>query len=175
MTRCSSTIRLLEKARTRTLVFESSVLHVSHWWFCSWERKQRKHAIGKPLLDRERERERERGKTRFCDQSCRIDVNEKVDGTILKVILFGLTEDSILMNETSENTLNEGINRIFRVKIQFRENESRLSTTWRSKIWSEEIQNTHFRVTAWAWISKTTIVESQSMGRSSPAWENTLV
>ena len=52
-------------------VFESSVLHVSHWWFCSSERKQRKHAIGKPLLDRER------GKRRFCDQCCRVDVKEK--------------------------------------------------------------------------------------------------
>ena len=41
-------------------VVESSVLHVSHWWFCSSERKQGKHAIGKPLQDREREREKER-------------------------------------------------------------------------------------------------------------------
>ena len=38
-------------------VFESSVLHVSHWWFCSSERKQRKHAFEKPLQERERERE----------------------------------------------------------------------------------------------------------------------
>ena len=126
-------------------------------------REKAKKACNRETVAWQREREERQG---FCDQSCRIDVNEKVDGTILKVILFGLTEDSILMNETSENTLNEGINRIFRVKIQFRENDSRLSTTWRSKIWSDEIQNTHFRVTAWAWISKTTIVESQSMGRS---------
>ena len=47
------------------------------------------------------------------------------------------------MNEISENTLNEELNRIFLVKFQFRENETRLSTTWRSKIWSEEIQKTH--------------------------------
>ena len=67
MTRWPSTIRTTisptsRKPRTRTqdnsvfsTVFESSVLHVSHSWFCSSERKQRKHAIGKPLQDRERE------------------------------------------------------------------------------------------------------------------------
>ena len=37
-------------------LFESSVLHVSHWWFCSSERKQRKHASGKPLPDREEQK-----------------------------------------------------------------------------------------------------------------------
>ena len=48
------------------------------------------------------------------------------------------------MNEISENTSNEELKKLFLVKIQFRENCTRLSTTWRSKIWSEEIQNTHY-------------------------------
>ena len=30
------------------------------------------------------------------------------------------------------------------MKIQFSENYDRLSTTWRSKIWSEEVRNTHY-------------------------------
>ena len=55
-------------------VFESSVLHVAHWWFCSLERKQRKQQSRNRC---KRERERERGKRRFCDQCCRVDVNEK--------------------------------------------------------------------------------------------------
>ena len=53
-------------------VFESSVLHVAHWWFCSLERKQRKQQSRNRC-----KRERERGKRRFCDQCCRVDVNEK--------------------------------------------------------------------------------------------------
>ena len=47
------------------------------------------------------------------------------------------------MDEISENILNEELNKLLLVKIQFRENYTRLSTTWRSKIWNEEIQNTH--------------------------------
>ena len=43
------------------------------------------------------------------------------------VILFRLTENSILMNDISENTLNEELNKLFLVKIQFRENYTRLS------------------------------------------------
>ena len=59
---------------------------------------------------------------------------------MLGVILYRLTKNSILMNEISENTLNEELNKLFFVKIQFRENYTRLSTTLRSKIWSEETQ-----------------------------------
>ena len=48
------------------------------------------------------------------------------------------------MIEISENILNEELNKLFLVKIQFRENCTGLSTTWRSKIWNEEVQNTHY-------------------------------
>ena len=48
------------------------------------------------------------------------------------------------MNEISENTLNEELNNLFMVKIQSREIYTRLSTTWRSRIWNEEIQNMHY-------------------------------
>ena len=60
-----------------------------------------------------------------------VDVNEKVDGTVLGVILFRLTESSILMIEISEDTWNEELNKPFLVNIQLRENYTRLSTTWR--------------------------------------------
>ena len=65
-------------------------------------------------------RQRER-KKRFRDQCCRVDV-EEVDGTVLGVILFRLTENYILMNEISEKTQNEELNKPFFVKIQLREN-----------------------------------------------------
>ena len=69
----------------------------------------------------------------------------KVDGTVLGVILFRLTENSFLMNEISQKTWNEELNKLFLVKIQFRENNIHwMSTTWRSKIQSEEIQNTYW-------------------------------
>ena len=48
------------------------------------------------------------------------------------------------MNEIFEDTWNEELNKLFLVKIQFAENKTRLSTTWRSNIWNEEIQNTHY-------------------------------
>ena len=68
----------------------------------------------------------------------------KVDGTVLGVILFGLTENSFLMDEIFEKIFNEELNKLFLVKIQFRENHTRLSMTWRYKIQSEEIQNTYY-------------------------------
>ena len=46
----------------------------------------------------------------------------KVDGTVLGVILFRLTVNSIQRNEISEETWNEELNKLFLVKIQFREN-----------------------------------------------------
>ena len=48
------------------------------------------------------------------------------------------------MNEVSENTLNEELDKLLLVKIQFRENYFWMSTRWRSRIWSEEIQKTHW-------------------------------
>ena len=46
---------------------------------------------------------------------------ERVDGTAPGVILFRLTENYILMNEISEKTWNEELNKPFLVKIQLRE------------------------------------------------------
>ena len=48
------------------------------------------------------------------------------------------------MNEISENTSNEELNKLFMVKIQFGENYIRLSTTWRYRTQHEEIENTHY-------------------------------
>ena len=69
---------------------------------------------------------------------------EKDDGTAQGVNLIRLTENSNLMKEISENTLNEELNKLFMVKIQFRENFTPLSTTWTSRIWNEDIQNVHY-------------------------------
>ena len=48
------------------------------------------------------------------------------------------------MNEISEKTWNEELNKLFLVKVQLRENNIWLSTTWRSRTQSEEIQNMHW-------------------------------
>ena len=101
--------------------------------------KAKEACLAKPLQDRERER-KEKVLWSVLQSRCQ----GKVDGTALRVILFRLTENSILMNEISENTLNVELNKLFLVKFHFRENYSQLSTTWRSQIWSEEIQSTHY-------------------------------
>ena len=70
------------------------------------------------------------------------------------------------MNEISENTLNEELNKLFLVKIQFRENYARLSTTWRSKIWSDS-EYALFDSQRELESKKTTIIGSELMGRAS--------
>ena len=87
------------------------------------------------------------------------------ENSILKTL-----RNSILTDEISENTWNEELNKLFLVKIQIRENYTRLSITR-----NEESQNMHCSIATRAWISKTTNIESQSMGRSSSTWENTFV
>ena len=52
---------------------------------------------------------------------------EEVEETVQGVILVRLTENSILVNEIFENTFNEKLNKLFMVKIQFRENYAQLS------------------------------------------------
>ena len=64
-----------------------------------------------------------------------------VDRTIFGVIHFRLLENSVLMDEISNNILSEELKKPL-VKNQLR--EFFLSTRWRSRIWSEEIQNTHW-------------------------------
>ena len=104
-------------------VFEASVSQVSHG--DSALQRESKERMPRETVARQREWG---GKRRFCDQWYR------VDGTVLGVLLFRLIENSILMSEISENTSNEELNKLFLVKIQFREDETRLSTTWRSTI-----------------------------------------
>ena len=43
------------------------------------------------------------------------------------------------MDEISENIFNEELDKLFMVKIRFREDYVWMSTSWRSKIWDEEI------------------------------------
>ena len=47
------------------------------------------------------------------------------------------------MDEISENIFDEELNKLLLLKIQFRENYTWMSPTWRSRNQSEEIQNTH--------------------------------
>ena len=74
-------------------------------------------AIGKPLLDREKRMRR------FCDQCCRVDVKERLTERYLceseesqENLFWRVSENSILMNEMSENTLNEELDKLLLVK-----------------------------------------------------------
>ena len=174
VTRCPSTIRTTIASLTsrephaRTLdcsVFPQCVKPLSrtaHGNFVLRREKPRNHASGNRCKTEKERKE----KDLWSVLQSRCQGRVAVPG----VVLFRL-ENSMLMNEISENTLNE-LNKVFLVKIQLRENYTRLSATWRSKIWSKKPQNVHWLTTR-AWISKTTIIGIQSMGRWSS--ENTLV
>ena len=74
----------------------------------------------------------------------------RVDGTVLGVILFRLTENSVLMNEISENTWNEVLNKLFMVKNQLksecalvesqRELESQRRQVLEASQWADQAQ-----------------------------------
>ena len=76
------------------------------WWFRSWGEKQRKHAIGKPLLDREKEK-KEKVLWSVLQSRCQ----RKVNGTVF-VWVWKVSENSILMNEISEKTWNEELDKL---------------------------------------------------------------
>ena len=121
-------------------MFESSVSHVSQNYFCiQVESKESMHRETDCWTEREKERNEREGFVISVVSRWQ----RKIDGTTLGVILFRLSENSILMDEISEIILNEELNKLSLVKIQFRENYFWMSTRWRSRIWSEEIQNTH--------------------------------
>ena len=170
-TRCPSTIRttiasMTSRKPTREnteqigvpTLFETSVLHVSHRAF-ALQREIQESMLGKPLLDRERER-KEKG---------------KVDGTVLGVILFRLTE-----NSSDERDLREDLERRAQQAVLGENSARRKFTLDWLRLGDPELRAKKFRVRiGWvptrAWISKTTIIGSQSRGRASSAWENTLV
>ena len=99
-------------------MLESSVSHVS----CDDVALQIENKEGMHReTDCERERERKR-KEKVLWSVLQSRCQRKVDGTTLGVILFRLSENSILMDEIFENIFNEELNKLLLVKIQFREN-----------------------------------------------------
>ena len=69
---------------------------------------------------------------------------EKVEGTVQDVILVRLKENSILVNEISEHTWNEELDKPIMVTSQSRENYTRLSITWRSRTQNLERRNSEY-------------------------------
>ena len=114
-------------------VQEIGISHVG--WAVFVIEPDRQQAIVFQCLSAERER-KEEVLWSVLQSRCQ----RKVHGTV-QVWVWGVSENSILMDEISENIFNEELDKLSLVKIQFRENFSRLTTTWR--IWNEEIQNTH--------------------------------
>ena len=152
-------------------MFESSVLHVFHWWFCSSDRKQRKHAIGKPLLDREKQK-KEKVWRSVMQSRCQ----RKVNGTVL-VWVWRVTENSILMDEISENIFNEELDKLSKAENSIQKNYIWMSTTWRSRNQSEEIQNTHYSSHSASLFLKNNNYWKPIRASStcSSTWENTFV
>ena len=144
-------------------MLEASVSHVSHG--------ERKDSTHRENVARQREK-KEKVLWLVLLNRCQ----RKVDGTVLGFIFFGLKQNYILMDEISEKTWNEELNKLFLVKIQLRE---KIIFDW-VRPGDSELRAKKFTICVdWvatrAWISKTTITGSQSMGRSSSAWENTIV
>ena len=104
------------------------------WW------KQRQHASGNRCWT-----EREK-KEKVLWQVLQSRCQRKVDGTLLGVILFRLTENSVLMNEISEKTWNEELNKLFLVKFS----SEKIIFDWvrpgDSELWAKEIQNIFFLI-----------------------------
>ena len=71
------------------------------------------------MLDREREKER---KEKVFVISVALSMSKKSRRNNVRVILFRLSENFILMDEISEKIFNEELNMPLLVKIQFREN-----------------------------------------------------
>ena len=89
----------------------------------------------------------------------------KVDGTELGVVLFRFSENSVLMDDIFEKIFNEELN-----KLLLEKNQNREDKTW-VQHGDPEFEAKKFRtridwVAARAWISKATIIEGQSMSRS---------
>ena len=148
MTRRSSTIRTTisptsPKPRTRTLensLFTQYLNPLFRTFFMmillfGLKSKESMQSGNRCLTERER---KEKVSWSVMQSRCQ----RKVNGTV-SVWFWSLSENSILMDEIFENIFNEELNMVLLV-IQFRENYMWMSTTWRSKIQSEEIQNTHY-------------------------------
>ena len=120
-------------------VFESSVLHVSHDDF-ALQIERAKKACNRETVARQREKEK---KEQVLWSVLQSRCQRRVNGTVF-VWVWRVSENSFLMDEISKNIFNEELNKPFQRKIQIRENCVWMSTKWRSKIQSEEIQNTHW-------------------------------
>ena len=96
-------------------MFESSVSHVSHDDLALQIGSKEIMQSGNRC-----QRERERGKRRFCDQCCRVDVKGR-STELYQCESAESQKNPILTNEVFENIFNEELDKLFLVKIHFRE------------------------------------------------------
>ena len=158
MTRRSSTIRTTISPTSRknmientgrfgvSTVFESSVSKSFSLVILFFKRKARKARNRESVA-----RERKRRKRRFWDQWYRVDVKERLTERYLceseesqKILFSRVSENSTLLFEISEDTWNEELNKLFFLGKFSSEKIFWMSTSWRARTWSEEIQNTHY-------------------------------
>ena len=133
-------------------MFEPSVSRVSHWWFCSSNRKERKHASGNRLLDRER-KEREVSVISVVKSMSKKNRRNSVRShslqTLRKFFSDGWTSPrkSSTKSSTSYSWWKFGSEKIIPDWVQHEDPEFGTKKFWTRKI----------RVTAWAWVPKTTL------------------
>ena len=141
-------------------VSESSVLHVSILFL----RHKRKKARNRKTVAGQREREEREGFLISVAKSMSMKSRRN------SIILYRLTENSILMTDSSEDIFVQAVLRRNSVQRNF----SRMSTRWRSRIWIEEIQNMRWLSHSVSLNLKDNNIANQ-WGRSSSTWENMFV
>ena len=138
-------------------VFESSVSHVSHDDFALQIQSRKKHAIGKPLPDSERER-KEKVLWSVLHSRCQGKINGTVFVWVWRVSAKFYSDGWDLREHLQRRDRQAGISGTFR--------SEKMKLDWVPHGYPEfEAKNFRIRidwVTAGAWISKTTLIGSQS-------------
>ena len=124
-------------------LFESSVSHVSHDDFdLQIESKESMHRDTDRMTEREREKREEREERGGFVISVAYSMSKKNRRNKNRSYSLRTLRNFYSDGRDLREHLEE-LNKLLLVKDQFIENKTPLSTTWRSKIQSEEIQNTH--------------------------------
>ena len=118
-------------------VFETCVSHVSHGNFALQRGSQ--ESMPRETVARQRERGEREGSVISVTESMSKKSRRNSSGSHSLWTHREFYSDERDLRDHLERRAQQD----FLLKIQFRGNYTRLSTTWRSKIWSEEIQNTH--------------------------------
>ena len=142
------------------------------WWFCSSYRKQIKHAIGKPLLDREKEKVL----WSVLQNRCQRKINGTVFVWVWRVLFWRNSQKILFWWMRSPRTSWTKSSTSY---CWWKFSSEKITLDWVQhgdpKFGTKKFRIRIVWVTARAWVSKTTVVGRYSLDRSSSTWENTNV